>query len=57
MVKGPAVAIILDAAEKAALTALVRKRGRRKRAVGTRSPIMVFDQPNQRWAWVSCRTR
>ncbi|RUT34731.1 transposase [Arsenicitalea aurantiaca] len=27
----------------------VRKRGGRKRALGTRRPIIVPDQPNQRW--------
>ena len=28
----------------------VRKRGGRKRALGTRRPIIVPDQPNQRWS-------
>ena len=28
----------------------VRRRGGRKRALGTRRPIMVPDQPNQRWS-------
>jgi putative transposase len=28
----------------------VRKRGGRKRALGTRRPILVPDQPNQRWS-------
>lgn len=28
----------------------VRKRGGRKRALGTRRPILVRDRPNQRWS-------
>ena len=28
----------------------VRKRGGRKRAMGTRSPMMLPDRPNQRWS-------
>ncbi|KQU45975.1 hypothetical protein ASG67_15275 [Sphingomonas sp. Leaf339] len=35
----------------------VRKRGGRKRALGTRTPMAIPQEPNQRWSLDSCRTR
>ena len=32
----------------------VRKRGGRKRALGTRRPMLVPDRPNQRWSLGLC---
>lgn len=35
----------------------VRRRGGRKRALGTRAPMLLPDGPNQRWSLDFCPTR